>query len=243
MKQHWHEEHQGWSAGKKRGRPSRIKEKVLQARIKQGYTRVHCQRLFGSRYGLQYFQVHQPANDGPDVVPIEGDAAWAQVGAQMAKAWGPTVETRAQNTIQEGERDTVNPWVERTQWLPYLVGMERPELMVYVEEPVAVPDCRQEQQAETVDAAMWVAMEGLARFSQASVIDRVGLFVRFEAILTEKHQTRLQPLQPYMNEESISEHARPWQQMLMFFARTQREHAWRVQSIDSHASSAKHGRR
>jgi hypothetical protein len=30
-----------------------------------------------------------------------------------------------------------------------------------------------------------------------------------------------------MNEKSISEHARPWQQMLMFFARTQREHAWR----------------
>jgi hypothetical protein len=60
MKQHWHEDHQGWSAGKKRGRPSRIKEKVLQVRIKEGYTRVHCQRLFGSRHGSQYFQVHQP---------------------------------------------------------------------------------------------------------------------------------------------------------------------------------------
>jgi hypothetical protein len=63
-------------------------------------------------------------------------------------------------------------------------------------------------------------MEGLARFSQASVIQRVGLFVRFKAIRTEKHQTRFQLLQPYMDEKSISEHARPWQQMLMFFART-----------------------
>ncbi|UPX15127.1 uncharacterized protein EKO05_0005586 [Ascochyta rabiei] len=97
---------------------------------------------------------------------------------------------RTQNTIQEGEKDEVNLWLERTQWLPYLVGMERPELMACIEEPVAEPDPRQEQQAEPVEAAMWAAMEGLARFSQASVIHRIGVFVRLEAIWTEKHQTR-----------------------------------------------------
>jgi hypothetical protein len=48
--------------------------------------------------GSQYFQVQQPDEDGPDVVPIDGNAAWAQVGEQMAKAWA-NVETRAQNTI------------------------------------------------------------------------------------------------------------------------------------------------
>ena len=136
----------------------------MQAQIKQGYTNVHCQRLFGSRHGSQYFEVHQPDNDGPDVVPVDGDAAWAQVGEQMAKAWA-NVETRAQNTIQTGEKDEVNPWVERTQWLPYLVGLERPELMACVEEPVAEPDPRQEQQAEPIEAAMWAAIDGLARFS------------------------------------------------------------------------------
>jgi hypothetical protein len=186
---------------------------------------VHCQRLFSSRYGSQYFQVHQPDDNGPDIVP-DGNAAWAQVGEHMAKAWA-NVEAQAQNTIQAGEKDEVNPWVERTQWLPYLVGMERPELMACVEEPVAEPDPRQEQQAEPVEAAMWAAMDGLARLSQTSVINRVGVFVRLEAIRTEKHQTRYQPLQPYMDEKSISDHARPWQQMLMFFARTQREHAWK----------------
>jgi hypothetical protein len=30
-------------------------------------------------------------------------------------------------------------------------------------------------------------MDGLVRFSQASVIDRIGVFVRLEAIRTEKH--------------------------------------------------------
>jgi hypothetical protein len=54
----------------------------------------------------------------------------------MAKAWA-NVKTLAQNTIQAGEKDEVNLWVERTQWLPYLVGIERPELMACVEEPVA----------------------------------------------------------------------------------------------------------
>jgi hypothetical protein len=46
---------------------------------------------------------------------------------------------------------------------------------------------RQEQQAEPVEAAMWAAMDGLAQFSQASVIHCVSVFVRLEAIRTEKH--------------------------------------------------------
>jgi hypothetical protein len=33
-------------------------------------------------------------------------------------------------------------------------------------------------------------MAGLTRFSQASVIKHVGMFVRLEAMRTEKHQTR-----------------------------------------------------
>jgi uncharacterized C2H2 Zn-finger protein len=89
MKKHWHINHHGWSAGKKRGRPSRIKAKGLQARMEQGYTRVYCQRLFGSRHGSQYFQVHAPSEGragGPEPVPVDSDAAWAQVGAQMAQA-------------------------------------------------------------------------------------------------------------------------------------------------------------
>ncbi|EDN07517.1 predicted protein, partial [Histoplasma mississippiense (nom. inval.)] len=65
----------------------------------------------------------------------------------------------------------------------------------------------------------------VARTSQR-VITRLGHFVRIEAIRTERHQTRHTPLQAYMDEESIAEHVRPWQQMLMFFARTQVEHEW-----------------
>ncbi|KAG9378476.1 hypothetical protein A1F94_011592 [Pyrenophora tritici-repentis] len=192
------------------------------------YRLVHCQRLFSSRHGSQYFEVQAPSQDGegPEIVPVDGAAAWARVGEQMAKAWAD-IEKRAQTTIQEGERDEVNPWLERTQWLPYLVGMERPDLLACIEEPVAEPDARQEQQAEPVEAAIWAAMDGLARFSQASIIDRIGVFIRLEAIRTEMHQTRFQPLQPYMDKNAIVKHTRPWQQMLMFFARTQKEHGWK----------------
>jgi hypothetical protein len=86
------------------------------------------------------------------------------VGEQMAKAWA-NVETLAQNTIQAGEKDEVNPWVERTQWLLYLVSIERPKLIACVKAPVAEPDPRQEQQAKPVKAAIWAAIDRLAQLS------------------------------------------------------------------------------
>jgi hypothetical protein len=148
------------------------------------------------------------------------------VGEQMAKAW-ENIEKRANKTIQEGEKGEVNPWVERTQWLPYLVGMERADLMAYIEKPVAEPDPRSNNEGEPIEAATWAAMAELTRFSQASVIKRVGVFVQLEAIRTEKHQTQVKPLQPYMDKEAMVKHTRPWQQMLMFFAWTQKEHRWK----------------
>jgi hypothetical protein len=105
--------------------------------------------------------------------------------------------------------------------------MERADLMACIKEPVAEPDLRSVDEAELVEAAIWEAMDRLTWFSQVSVIECVGVFVRLEAICTEEHQTRFQPLQPYMDKEAIVKHTRPWQQMLMFFARTQREHGWK----------------
>jgi hypothetical protein len=134
------------------------------------------------------------------------------------------MEKQAQNTIQDGKRDKVNLWLQRTQWLPYLVGIERPDLLACVKEPVSDSDPQKDKEAEPVEAAIWAAMDRLVQFSQASVVDQIGVFVRLEAIRTEKHQTRYQPLQPYMAKDAIVKHMRPWQQMLMVFARTQREH-------------------
>jgi hypothetical protein len=104
LKEHWRIEHGGWSAGKERGRPSWMKEKSVQAQVEEGCRQVHCQRIFASRHGSQYFEVRAPAEgqeDGPQPVPTDGDAAWACVGREMAEAWtfrafGSTASGRVQ---------------------------------------------------------------------------------------------------------------------------------------------------
>ncbi|KAL1637753.1 hypothetical protein SLS56_000308 [Neofusicoccum ribis] len=117
----------------------------------------------------------------------------------------------------------------RTQWLPYLARLDRDELLASIEEPNTStnPDRPAE---EPVAAAIWKAMEEVARVSQASTTERVGIFVRMELMKTEKHQNQYRPLQPYQEEGAIADRSRAWKQVLMFFVRTQQqqqEHDWR----------------
>jgi hypothetical protein len=70
------------------------------------------------------------------------------------------------------------------------VGIERPNLLACVEEPVSDADPRKDKEAKPVEVAIWAAMDGLVQFSQASVINQIGVFMRLEAIRTKKHQTR-----------------------------------------------------
>ncbi|KAK5004042.1 hypothetical protein LTR60_006656, partial [Cryomyces antarcticus] len=181
------------------------------------------------RHGSQYFEVRQPGQEHTQAqaqaqaqAPGEGGNSREEIWAKLRQKLMITrrsIEDKARSTIQEGEADEVNPWLERAQWHRYLVGLERPELMSCVEEPV--------KEEEPVEAVVWETMDGLVRFCQQSVQARVGVFVRMEAIRTEKHQTRYQPLQPYMDEKGLGDYSRPWKQVLMFFARTQKEHGWR----------------
>jgi hypothetical protein len=154
MRKHWKNKHD-WTPAEKEGRPSRIARRRIQTRSQQGYRAVYCQRLFVQGQGSQYFEVQPPSQDqeGPSIVPIDGSAAWACVGEQMAKAW-EKVEKQVNKTIQDGEHDEVNPWVKRTQWLPYLVGMERSDLLACIKEPVAEPDPRSNDKAELIEAAI-----------------------------------------------------------------------------------------
>ncbi|KAL2044592.1 hypothetical protein ABVK25_012339 [Lepraria finkii] len=71
-------------------------------------------------------------------------------------------------------------------------------------------------------------MDEMIRHCQQTVIHRVGVSVRMEAIRTEKHQTRYQPLQAYMDGQSIQQYSRPWKQMVMFIGRTQGPCEWTV---------------
>ncbi|KAF1922380.1 uncharacterized protein M421DRAFT_10594 [Didymella exigua CBS 183.55] len=135
--------------------------------MEDGCKRVHCQQLFGSWHGSQYFEVRHNLDSSLQPVPTEGEAAWARVGEEMAKT----------------EKDEAAPWLEQTGWLLYLNKLDRPELLASIEEPNIDP----EKDEEPVEAAIWSAIDGLARVSQMSVIKQTGIFVRMEAIRTEKH--------------------------------------------------------
>ncbi|TKA40489.1 hypothetical protein B0A49_13909, partial [Cryomyces minteri] len=232
VKWHWRQVH-AWSVSKKDGGSGQAKGWKIERRLQDAVRDVQCQRFFTSRHGSQYFEVRQPDREQEQEhtqaqaqaqaqVPGKGgnsrEEVWARLRQKLV-ATRTSIENKARSTIQEGEADEVNPWLERAQWHQYLVGLERPELISCVEEP--------NKKEEPVEAAIWEAMHGLVRVCQQSVRARVGVFVRMEAIRTEKHQTRYQPLQPYMDGKALGDYSRPWKQVLMFFARTQKEHGWK----------------
>jgi hypothetical protein len=62
--------------------------------------------------------VQLPNGDNKSAVPVDSNAAWALVDAEMTKVW-ERVEKQAASTIQAGKCNEVNLCVERTQWLPY----------------------------------------------------------------------------------------------------------------------------
>src|SRR6266480_1839582 len=156
------------------------------------------------------------------------------------KCWAE-VEKKSQEIIQEVRTNEANPWLERAGWSKYLKELNRPELLASIREPEdgdpdveasirepnSNPGAEEEEEKEPVEAVIWKAIGDVAEISQASTIDRIGVFVRMEAIRTEQHQTRYQPLKPYKEEEAVMDRVRSWRQVLMFFARTQREHTWR----------------
>lgn len=64
-----------------------------------------------------------------------------------------------------------------------------------------------DKEKEPVEVATCSAVDGLVQFCQWSIRERVGVFVRMEAIRTEKHQTRYQPLQSYMDDKGLKEYS------------------------------------
>ncbi len=74
---------------------------------------------------------------------------------------------------------------------------------------------------------IWQAMDCMVQECQNTVVSRAGLYIRFKAVQTEKHQTRYTLLKGYMDRKAVVEHAQPWKQILMFIGRTQGEQEWR----------------
>ena len=159
----------------------------------------------------------------PDPVPKPAKQRIVPVWEQATKALEQrkqAIEWREQKIITEGEAHEVNPWLERAGWHTYLAGLDREKLLESVDRP--------DEETEPVLMAIWTAMDEMIQHCQYTATHRVGIFVRLEAIRTEKHQTRYQPLQGYMNAKLVQEYGRPWKQMVMFIGRTYHAPEWQV---------------
>jgi hypothetical protein len=214
---HLQQQHGGWTAtGLSYGRPLTKHEKeVADRRFEEAHTRIQCQRFFGSRHGSHYIRVaHQVAEE--EASPAD---SWERLQEKANKAYKEKIQ-QSKETIEEGEEDDVNPWLSRTKWHKYLKKPNPKDIMASVAPPSQDPE-----KPEPYEEMIWKAMTKVAQISQETTSE-AGVFVRMEAVRTEKHQTRYTPLETYWDSDAIERRVQPWRQMLMFFVRTQKEHDW-----------------
>jgi len=125
------------------------------------------------------------------------------------------VEAEHQKVIVEGTDWEVNQWLEWAGWDKYLADIKVNKLL----DCVAAPNEETEQELWMI----WQAMDRMVQECQNTIVSRAGLYIWFEAVQTEKHQTQYTPLKGYMDRKAVVEHAQLWKQILMFIGRTQGE--------------------
>jgi RecQ family ATP-dependent DNA helicase len=183
----------------------------MEARKAQMWTKVqYFQRFFVQGRHSGYFKVRQPRRTAQQQSEVDISQRIEEEIQGIIEA-GRKAKEDADKVVEGGRTDEVNRWLDRTKWDKYLAGFEFQALMDLIERP---------DESDGVEYAIWKAMDSLGRYSQRTVEQKAGLFVRFEAIRSEKHQTRYQPLLGYQNDQTFTLYVRPWQQILMFFART-----------------------
>ncbi|EYE93392.1 uncharacterized protein EURHEDRAFT_162999 [Aspergillus ruber CBS 135680] len=223
MDSHWRTAHQ-WSPPHRPGQRGRYIRAVVEQDFQQATTMVSCQRAFTHGVGSHYIHVQQPSLDSTVNVEVDDTPQPLMVDQLVAQLEDAFTEQQARRTVIEaGEQDEANPWLRRTQWAVYLAGLDPQQLVDCVQRPNEVEmDTAADERAA---AAIWDSMEAVARMSQ-KVSSHAGHMIRIEAVRTERDQTPHTPLQAYMDEDNIVRHTIPWQQVLMFFARTQIQHDW-----------------
>lgn len=242
---HWRTVHH-WSALHSAGRGRRQERYIVEQDFQQATIMVSCQRAFTQGPGSHYIHVQSPNSSAIDIEAPAQPQAISQLIAQLEEAF---TEQQVQRTVIEaGERDEANPWLRRTQWAVYLAGLDPEQLIQSVQRPAepssntdsepgseASSEADSEASSETSSEAdsyneraaraIWDSMAAVARVSQR-VSSSAGHMIRIEAVRNERDQAPHTPLQAYMDEENIVRHAIPWQQVLMFFVRTQTRHSW-----------------
>ncbi|KAL8740051.1 MAG: hypothetical protein Q9190_007204 [Brigantiaea leucoxantha] len=191
---------------------------------KMPWKKVHCQQFFANRQGSAYFQVGDDIQEEEEeeqeeqqqqtsriiaatTIAEEGKRRWIQLEKQQDQ-WKAEIARKKQEIIQkQGGLNEVNPWLERTEWLPYLDGFNRTELFQSMRPP---------QEDEKIALAVWNAMEGMLQCCHQTVQTYAAHAARMEAIRTEEHQTNYRPLMPYKKDATFAKfmQKRAWKRMI-----------------------------
>jgi superfamily II DNA helicase RecQ len=218
LRDHWHEQHEGWNVSGLSGKGRRLtafEKEVAQVRFQNAHQKVQCQRFLGSRQGSHFIRVvRQRAKED-----VGSTDSWEGLQERAHQVYKEKMR-KSRETIEEGEEDDVNPWLSRTKWHKYLQKPNPKDMIASVTAPSTDPE-----KPEPYETVVWKAMTDVAQISQMTV-SKAGVFVRMEAVRSEKHQTRYTPLETYWDPDEIARRVQPWRQMMMFFVRTQKEHDW-----------------
>lgn len=89
----------------------------------------------------------------------------------------------------------------KTDQVVNVFGRVRPDELL---ESIRQPNVNEDDEDEPVERAVWQAMGDIATISQMTV-ENSGVILRLEAVRTEVHQTRYQPLQPYQDAKTLKD--------------------------------------
>jgi hypothetical protein len=217
MRKHWREQHAWVAPGNRSGRRKPQGPSAAEQQIQQFTRVIRCQRAFTQGPGSHYIRVQTEAIPEADSLPAPeiSDRLIEQIEQAFTERQG------LPQLIEAGQRDEANPWLRRTQWAVYLQGINPQHLI----DSVQAPDADSADPTELAACAIWDSMAAVARISQL-ICTKTSHTIRTEAVRTERDRLPYQPLQAYMDAENIERHTIPWQQVLVFFARTQATHEW-----------------
>jgi superfamily II DNA or RNA helicase len=204
MRKHCQQTHR-WQRKTDRGRPSTAARATLPA---LPWILVRCQRLFTSGANSHYFEVRTT----DQTVETSTSEVWEQM---------ETAVQQAQKDLTDKIRDDahdISPWLRRARWAEILSGLTRAQLLGYIQEP--------DPQEESDEIRLWIAVRQLIEHCQQTVM-KSGHFVRTQMVQTERTSRPLQPLQAYFRRPDLLKSCRYWQQILLFFVRSQSDESVR----------------
>ena len=182
---------------------------------------VAWQQVFPSRKNSHWVHI-QSRDPEPEEPPVPVNNR-EQIVAEIKAGAAADEQERASQVVQAGDLHDANPWLRMTRWARYLAKdqVHYQDLL----DVVATPDPNAKDPIGRATRVIWDTMEQLARRSQFTV-QHCGNGIRMAAVGTMPNQTPYQPLRAYMDEKSIQDHVRPWQQILLLIIRTQTNWPW-----------------